>query len=253
MSNGTARAQRDAAAKGALLAALTVTFLLGVGTQALSAGGPTPRRGLLGAELQAEGQKARVVAVTPGGPSAKAGLAPGDLIFAFNGSGFHFSTDRELIEGLGWIRAGKPVRLSFLRSDAKRELVVMPRAATEKEQQTLDSWLAAQRSAEENQRRKRAESDFEAMVRRKPIDITFLRTASSVEKSSQTLLPLGLDLNNRILDTLTGALRVGDRMVIRYGWENSKNALKMDVISSPPYVDLGAVLAGARGATGNNP
>lgn len=253
MSNRTARPQGGAAAKGAILAALTVALLLGADAQARSAENSDTRRGLLGAELQAEGEQAKVIAVTPGGPAAKAGLVPGDLIVAFNGSGFHFATDRDLIEGLDWIRAGKSVRLSLLRADSKRELVVVPRLASEKEQQALDSWLAAQRSDAERQRRERAQSDFEAMVRHKPLDITFLRTATGVEISSKTLLPPGLDLNNRVLDALTGALHVSDRMVIRYGWENSKNALKMDVVSSPSYVDLDAVLAGARGAPGKLP
>ncbi len=253
MSNEMARPKGDALGRGAILAALTVSLLVGAGEQARSAENSNTRRGLLGAELQAEGERAKVVAVTPGGPAAKAGLLPGDLIVAFNGSGFHFTTDRELIEGLGWIHAGKSVRLSFLRAGSKRELAVSPRAASEMEQKALDSWLAAQRSDEERQHRERAQSDFEAMVRHQPLDITFLRTATGVEISSKTLLPLGLDLNNRVLDALTGALHVNDRMVIRYGWENSKNALKMDIVNSPNYVDLDAVLAGARGASGKHP
>lgn len=238
--------------KSALLALMSV-LLLGIGEPARSDETSNARRGLLGAELQAVGERARVVAVTPGGPAAKAGLAPGDLIVAFNGSGFHFATDRELIEGLGWIRAGKPVRLSLLRAGTKRELAIVPRAASEKEQQALDSWLAAARGDQERLRRERAQTDFEAMVRHQPVDITFLRTATGVETSSKTLLPLGLDLNNRVLDALTNALHVNDRMVIRYGWENSKNALKMDVVTSPSYVDLDAVLAGVRGAPGKRP
>ncbi len=164
-----------------------------------------------------------------------------------SGSQFRFATDRELIEGLGWIRAGKPVRLSFLRAGSRREAAVMPRAASDEEQRALDSWLAVARGDEERLRRERAQADFEAMVRHQPLDITFLRSATGVEISSKTLLPLGLDLNNRVLDALTNALHVSDRMVIRYGWENAKNALKMDVVTSPSHVDVDAVLAEVRG------
>jgi hypothetical protein len=172
----------------------------------------------------------------------------GDVIVAFNGTGFHFTTDRQLIEGLGWVRPDRPVRLTVLRGDAKRDLEVTPRPASAEEQRTLDLWLAAQRLAEERLRRERTESEFEEIVRHEPVNVTFRRTPTGALMSSTSLLPVGLDLRNRILDALTGALRVGDQMVIRYSWDRAQNALKMDVTSSPQYVDLDAVIASLQGA-----
>lgn len=243
-------------ARSSVGAAIVFSLLLGPAFGAQGTEKAAVGRGVLGAELRAEGAQARVLAVLPGGPASKGGLAVGDLIVAFNGTGFRFTSDRQLIEGLEWVRPGRPVRLAVLRQGARRELVLVPRAASAEEKKALDSWLVAQRLEEERKRRDHVEALFEQMVRQKPVEITFRRTATGVVMSSQTLLPPGLDLRNRVLDSLTGALHVNDPMTIRYSWEGARNALKMDVIGSPQYVDLNAVLGsivGARGQSGKKP
>lgn len=203
---------------------------------------PREVRGLLGAELEALRDHARVVGVSPNGPAAKAGLAVGDLVWAINGSSLRFNSDLELIEGLAWIRPGQPVRLDVKRDGKAREILVIPRAASEEELLALESWLDFERLAAQGSQHNRPQALFEGMVRQSPIDVVFRRTATEVNVSSKTPLPLGLDLRNRIVERLTEPLRLNDALTIRYSWENAKNALKLDVVESPTYYDIDAVL-----------
>jgi len=102
-------------------------------TKQLIAGGKITR-GYIGATIQnftsemAEaqgipGQKGAIVAdLVPGGPSAKAGLAPGDVVVSVNGVGVR--TSSELTREVAKAHAGDTLHLSVLRDGKKREVDV---------------------------------------------------------------------------------------------------------------------------------
>ncbi|MBP9231955.1 MAG: Do family serine endopeptidase [Phenylobacterium sp.] len=100
-------------------------------TKALISGGKITR-GYIGASIQnfttemadaldMPGQKGAIVAdLVPGGPSAKAGLAPGDVVVAVNG--VTVKTSSELTREVAKARAGDILRVEVLR-DGKRRTV----------------------------------------------------------------------------------------------------------------------------------
>ena len=102
-------------------------------TKQLIAGGKVTR-GYIGATIQnftsdmAEaqgiaGQKGAIVAdLVPGGPSAKAGLNPGDVVVSVNGVGVR--TSSELTREVAKARAGDSLHLTVLRDGKKREVDV---------------------------------------------------------------------------------------------------------------------------------
>ena len=102
-------------------------------TKQLIAGGKITR-GYIGASIQnytsemaeaqgTPGQKGAIVAdLVAGGPSAKAGLAPGDVVVAVNGVGVR--TSSELTREVAKAHAGDSLHLSVLRDGKKREFEV---------------------------------------------------------------------------------------------------------------------------------
>lgn len=84
-----------------------------------------PRRALIGVVLAADDKGAKIAAVTPGGPAAKAGLKAGDLIVAVNGKAMGQS--KAAVDGvrdtIGALEAGTEVTVRYLRdgksADAK--------------------------------------------------------------------------------------------------------------------------------------
>ncbi len=101
-----------------------------IAKQLISGGKVT--RGYIGATIQnftsemadaqgLKGQKGAIVAdLVPGGPSAKAGLQPGDVVVSINGSPVTSSSDltRQVAKG----RAGDVLRLEVYRNGAKRNI-----------------------------------------------------------------------------------------------------------------------------------
>ena len=85
-------------------------------------------RGWLGVSVQdiaaATGRPAGVAiaAVERGGPAARAGLRPGDLVYAMNGQ--RVDSSRGLIRAVAGISPGQPVRLSLVRQGREMEISV---------------------------------------------------------------------------------------------------------------------------------
>jgi serine protease Do len=102
-------------------------------TKQLITGGKI-QRGYIGATIQnftpemaeAQGlgsQKGAIVSDTvPGGPSARGGLQPGDVIVAINGVGVKTST--ELTREVAKARPGDALKMDFIRAGAKRQVEV---------------------------------------------------------------------------------------------------------------------------------
>lgn len=84
-----------------------------------------PRRALIGVVLEPDADGARIAAVTPGSPAAKAGLKPGDLIVAVNGKAMGKSREavRAVRDSIGALEAGAELTLRYQRdgktTDAK--------------------------------------------------------------------------------------------------------------------------------------
>lgn len=76
-----------------------------------------PHRALIGVVLAADDKGARIVAVTPGGPAAKAGLQTDDLIVAVNGKsmGQNKAAVEAVRDSIGRLDAGTEVIVSYRR------------------------------------------------------------------------------------------------------------------------------------------
>lgn len=88
-----------------------------------------PDRALIGVVLSADAKGARISAVTPDGPAARAGLQDGDVIVAIDGKPVSGSDAddglRAARERLGDLRDGQDVRLSWQRGGkAQRDVVL---------------------------------------------------------------------------------------------------------------------------------
>ena len=68
----------------------------------------------------------RVVSVSPGGPAAKAGVQPGDLVVAMNGKGV--ASGRELVGSMREVEPGQKVTLELRRDGKPVKLAVEARA-----------------------------------------------------------------------------------------------------------------------------
>lgn len=90
-------------------------------------------RGFIGASVQdvtpdiaeslgLSGKGALVAEVTPGGPSAAAGLQSGDVVLKVNGT--PIATGSDLTRAVGLARAGDPIRLEVRREGQVREITV---------------------------------------------------------------------------------------------------------------------------------
>jgi serine protease Do len=102
-------------------------------TKQLMAGGKI-QRGYIGASIQnytaemaeAQGQGAQrgaiIADLVPGGPSAKAGLAPGDVVVAVNG--VNVKTSSELTREVAKAHAGDSLKLDILRDGKRRAIEV---------------------------------------------------------------------------------------------------------------------------------
>jgi serine protease Do len=102
-----------------------------VSKQLISTGKVT--RGFIGASVQdvtpeiadslgLQGKGALVAEVTPGGPSAAAGVQPGDVVLKVNGTPIASASD--LTRAVGLARAGDPIRLEIRREGQVREISV---------------------------------------------------------------------------------------------------------------------------------
>ncbi|MBK6729150.1 MAG: PDZ domain-containing protein, partial [Xanthomonadales bacterium] len=76
-----------------------------------------PRRALIGVVLEPDENGARIAAVTPGSPAAKAGLKPGDLIVAINGkaTGKSRAAVDAVRDNIGALEAGTEVTVRYQR------------------------------------------------------------------------------------------------------------------------------------------
>mgnify|MGYP001765784121 CR=1 FL=1 len=82
-----------------------------------------PRRALIGVVLSPDEQGAKIAAVTPGGPAAKAGLKAGDVILDINGSAVgkqRAAVDR-VRDSIGALEAGTEVKVRYQRDGKTAE------------------------------------------------------------------------------------------------------------------------------------
>lgn len=89
-----------------------------------------PDRAVIGVVLSPEAKGARISAVTPDGPAARAGLHDGDVIVAINGERFANPTDpqdglREARELLGDLKDGEEVRIAYERGAKAQADIVL--------------------------------------------------------------------------------------------------------------------------------
>jgi S1-C subfamily serine protease len=94
--------------------------------------GPLPRA-MLGVQIErgGEGEGARVVAVSPGGPAEAAGIAVGDRITAVDGKDLtrEGNAGRELVRLIGAAEPDRKVKLKVVRDGKPRDVEVTARAA----------------------------------------------------------------------------------------------------------------------------
>ena len=90
---------------------------------------PNPHRAMLGVNLggtEPNGGGVRVVAVSPGGPAAEAGVMAGDVIVAIEAK--PVTTGRELVKAMESIEPGQKVELALRRDGKTVNLAVEARA-----------------------------------------------------------------------------------------------------------------------------
>jgi S1-C subfamily serine protease len=90
-------------------------------------------RAVLGLQLQtqasAKEQGATIMGVSPGGPAAEAGLAPGDVVVALNGEPITGpNAPRMVVERMAAVNPDAKVTVKVMRDGKPRELVVTARA-----------------------------------------------------------------------------------------------------------------------------
>ncbi len=114
-------AARDVAQLSAQLGQSAMTRVQGLRT-----------RVVLGLQLQPEsspGRGATIIGVSPGGPAADAGLAPGDVIVALNGAAISGpNASREVVEHMATAKPDTKVTVKVMRDGQPKEFQVTPHA-----------------------------------------------------------------------------------------------------------------------------
>ena len=91
-----------------------------------------PSRAIIGVQLDARGgnEGARVLEVSPGGPAAEAGVVPGDVIVAVNGTEVKGDdATRQVMRLMRDVEPDSKVKLRVLRNGKSRDIEVTARAA----------------------------------------------------------------------------------------------------------------------------
>ncbi|MEO8306759.1 MAG: PDZ domain-containing protein [Pseudomonadota bacterium] len=102
-----------------------------MGDQRFFFAGAAPMRAQLGVQISNSPSKdgAHVIAVSPGGPAAEAGIHDGDVITAIGGQDLTKSADpgRELVDQVRQLQTDLKVKVAILRDGKKMNFDVMPR------------------------------------------------------------------------------------------------------------------------------
>lgn len=85
-----------------------------------------PKRGMLGLVLRPADQGMRVIALTPGAPAERAGMAVGDVIVGVDGKPLRDPRHSDGLRPLDMTAAGKPLTIKVLRGGTFRNFTVTP-------------------------------------------------------------------------------------------------------------------------------
>ena len=84
---------------------------------------------------QTETRMLHVERIVPDGPSARAGVRPGDMIVKINGKSLQHVDDLDVLTFIGGLRPGVPLRLDLIRNGTHQAVVVtvgtLPESARE--------------------------------------------------------------------------------------------------------------------------